>query len=93
MSYAAWSPYDVEETKRITLDLGTNFSKFEIALNSQKEVPNYTIGITLHNKEGEVKLNEEKGWFRHWEPMANSFVGEGVIINPKTVLEVKKHYF
>ena len=89
--YAPWSPYDVLETKRITLDLGTNFSKFQITLNTQKEVPNYTIGITLHNNEGELKLNKEQGWFRHWEPMENSYVGEGIVINPNTVLEAKKH--
>lgn len=85
LDYAPWSDYGVKETKRITLDLGSNFSKFDISLSSDKQVPNYTVGITLHNNEGDAAINKEEGWFRHWETIDGAKVGEGVVIDPKLV--------
>lgn len=85
LTYAPWSSYGVQETKRISLDLDSNFSKFEISLRSDKKIPNYTLGITLHEKKGEVNINKINGWFRHWEPIDSSFVGEGILVNPEVV--------
>ncbi|WP_258104876.1 DUF4861 domain-containing protein [Marinoscillum sp. MHG1-6] len=87
LDYAPWSEYGVKETKRITLDLGSNFSKYEISLSSDQPVPNYTIGITLHEKEGEVDLNGELGYYSHWEPIKGSQVGEGIVIDPTVVIK------
>lgn len=85
LTYAPWSSYGVKETKRISLDLNSNFSKFEISLNSDKKIPNYTLGITLHEKKGEVNINKVSGWFRHWEAIDSFFVGEGIIVKPEVV--------
>lgn len=85
LTYAPWSSYGVQETKRISLDLDSNFSKFEINLKSDKKLPNYTVGITLHDKKGEVNINKAKGWFRHWEPIDNYFLGEGIVLAPDLV--------
>ncbi len=85
LDYASWSDYGLKETKRITLDLGSNFSKFEIIFSSEKEVPNIAIGITLHKNEGEAKLNEQEGWFRHWEKIDDAHVGEGIVLDPTIV--------
>lgn len=82
LTYAPWSKYGIRETKRISLDLGSNFSKFEIDLTSDKEVPNYAIGITTHEGSGEVNKNTDDGWFRHWEPIDDAFLGEGVVLDP-----------
>ncbi|SIS48275.1 protein of unknown function [Zobellia uliginosa] len=91
LDYAPWSVYGVKETKRITLDLGSNFSKFDIRLSSEREVPNYTIGITLHKNEGEGAIHKEEGWFRHWETIDGSKVGEGVVIAPEIVKNAILH--
>lgn len=85
LTYAPWSEFDVKETKRISLDLGSNFSKFESTFETQKQVPNYTIGITLHKNEGESKLNDKNGYYLHWEKIDDAFVGEGIVVNPKIV--------
>lgn len=85
LTYAPWSSYGVKETKRISLDLNSNFSKFEISLQSDKKIPNYTLGITLHDKKGEVNINKVSGWFRHWEPIDSSFVGEGIVVKPEVI--------
>lgn len=86
LDYAPWSKYGVTETKRISLDLGSNFSKFENTISSSTPIPNYTIGITLHQEKGTVNINTPKGIFRHWEPIDDSFVGEGIVIDPKSVI-------
>ncbi|OWW23679.1 DUF4861 domain-containing protein [Zobellia sp. OII3] len=91
LDYAPWSAYGVKETKRITLDLGSNFSKFDIRLSSEREVPNYTIGITLHKNKGEGAIYKEEGWFRHWETIDGSKVGEGVVIAPEIVKNAILH--
>ncbi|MDF2554041.1 MAG: hypothetical protein K0R77_3316 [Chryseobacterium sp.] len=85
LTYAPWSEFGVKETKRISLDLGSNFSKFESTFESEKSVPNYTVGITLHKNEGESKLNDKNGYYLHWEKIDDAFVGEGIVIDPKIV--------
>ncbi|MDN3670490.1 DUF4861 domain-containing protein [Echinicola jeungdonensis] len=93
LKYAPWEVNGkmVEETKRISLDLGSNLSRFESTFTSENEIPNPTIGITLHEKEGEVKANEEKGIFRYWEPMDGHHLGLGVVIDPELVQGFKDH--
>lgn len=85
LTYNPWSEFGVKETKRISLDLGSNFSKFESIFESEKQVPNYTIGITLHKNEGEAKLNDKDGYYLHWEKIDDAFVGEGIVVDPKVV--------
>ncbi|GLB52326.1 hypothetical protein NBRC110019_13650 [Neptunitalea chrysea] len=86
LNYAPWSPYEVRETKRITLDLGTNFSKFEIALKARDTVPNYAIGITLHENGGAVKIQPKKGCYRYWEKIDDAYIGEGIVIDVDEVI-------
>ncbi|MDQ1857251.1 DUF4861 family protein [Chryseobacterium sp. WLY505] len=85
LTYQPWSEYGVKETKRISLDLGSNFSKFESTFETEKPVPNYTIGITLHKNEGKTQLNDKSGYYLHWEKIDDAFVGEGIVIDPKIV--------
>ncbi|MDH6252512.1 hypothetical protein M2347_002239 [Chryseobacterium sp. H1D6B] len=85
LKYNSWSEYGIQETKRISLDIGSNFSKFESTFKSEKAVPNYTIGISLHKNEGETKLNDQNGWYLHWEKIDDAYVGEGIVIEPSIV--------
>ena len=91
LDYAPWSKYGITETKKISLDLGSNFSRFENTINSKNPIPNYTLGITLHQEKGNVKLNKQEGIFRHWEPIDDAFVGEGIVITPELVKEPLDH--
>lgn len=92
LDYAPWSKYGVTETKRISLDLGSNFSKFENKISSTSAIPNYTLGITLHEEKGTVNIATQKGIFRHWEPIDDSFVGEGIVIDPNVVKTAMDHH-
>ena len=85
LTYAPWSSYQLEDIKRISLDLGSNFSKFEISIDANKPIPNYATGISLHENKGEVKINKKEGWFRHAEKIDGIFLGEGIVLNPKLV--------
>lgn len=85
LTYFPWSDFKVKETKVISLDIGSNFSKFESTFESEKPVPNYTVGISLHKNEGLAKLNDRNGYYLHWEKIDDAFVGEGVVINPNIV--------
>ncbi|GEN78010.1 DUF4861 family protein [Chryseobacterium hagamense] len=85
LTYQPWSDFGVKETKRISLDLGSNFSRFESDFSSEKPVPNYTIGITLHRNEGEAQRNDRNGYYLHWEKIDDAFVGEGLVMDPDII--------
>ncbi len=85
LSYAPWSSYNIQETKRISLDLGSNFSKYEIILSANDSIPNYTVGISLHENKGDYHIEEKDGWSRYWETIDDSYVGEGIVMDPKVI--------
>ena len=85
LTYSDWSPYNVHELKRVTLDLGSNFSKFDVAISATDSLPNYALGITLHENKGNTAMNQKAGWFRHWEQIDGSYLGEGLVLNPSEI--------
>jgi hypothetical protein len=85
LDYHPWSDYVAHETKRISLDAGSNFSKFEISLSADAPLPNIAIGISLHKNNGDAKLDKQTGRFRHWEAIDDSFVGEGIVLDPSMI--------
>jgi len=93
LSYAPWSANGrtITAKKIISLDLGSNLSRYEVVLNSDQPLSNATIGITLHEKKGEVKANPEVGWFRYWEPMDDAFLGTGIVLAPTLVQQYQDH--
>ncbi|WP_187264729.1 DUF4861 domain-containing protein [Pontibacter beigongshangensis] len=93
LTYAPWQANGrtITETKRISLDLGSNLSRYEVTLQSNQPLPNATIGITLHDQKGEVKTDQEQGWFRYWEPMDDSELGTGLVVDPAVVQVYKEH--
>lgn len=85
LTYAPWSDFRVKETKRISLDLGSHFSRFESTVHAEKPIPNFTAGISLHKNEGETKLDDKAGYYLHWEKIDDAFVGEGIVTAPEAV--------
>lgn len=79
LKYAPWSKYQVNEVKRISLDTHSNFSKVEVSLTSAAPVPNYVVGIFLHDKKGLTKA--EQGWIRYWEEIDSTQVGEAIFVD------------
>lgn len=89
LEYAPWSRFGVSETKLVSLDLGSNFSKFEVSYKSRLAIPNYTTGITLHDGKGQVETRPEEGWFRYAETIDGALLCEGIVVKPKLILESK----
>jgi len=87
LEYAPWSDYKIKETKRISLDVGSNFTKFEISHTAIQPIPNLAIGISLHKNEGKTSINLKNGWFRHWETIDKLSVGQGIVIDPRQVVD------
>ena len=85
LTYAPWSDYALQQTSTVSLDLGSNFTRFDISFKGPRRTPNYTIGISLHQNKGEALLNKNRGWFRHWEAIDDSFIGEGIVIDPTSI--------
>jgi len=93
LTYAPWSANGrtVQEKKNISLDLGSNLTRYEVDLAGSQQLPNITIGITLHDKKGEVKDEKQAGWFRYWEPMDDAFLGTGIVVAPTLVQDFKDY--
>jgi hypothetical protein len=87
LDYAPWSEFGIRETKRISLDLGSNFSRFQSVFSTDSEVPNYAIGITLHKGQGDVIIDSDKRYFGHWEEIDGAYVGEGIVVDAELVEE------
>lgn len=91
LTYAPWPAGGrvVTEKKLISLDLGSNLSRFEDHVTADRPLPNLTIGTTLHAEpsgvRGEVKGEPQQGWFRYWEPLDDAYLGTGIVLPPGEV--------
>lgn len=91
LDFAAWDAagVEVEETKKVTIDLGMSLCKFECTYQTEGELPTFSAGITLHHKEGVTNQSEEEGWIRYWEPMPDkSELGTAVLA--ESISDIKK---
>ncbi len=87
LTYAPWSANGTKilEKKRISLDLGSQLCRVEETLGSDRPLEKVSVGLTLHEGKGVVQTDSAAGWFRYWEPIDDSHVGVGIVINPALV--------
>lgn len=90
LNYADWDADGnlVKESRIVSLDLGNNLSKFSISLEGIKEI---SAGLTLHEKDGVVTGNNEKGWLSYWQPHEDSELGTGVVATTNSFLGYEKY--
>ncbi|KAB1068052.1 DUF4861 domain-containing protein [Tamlana haliotis] len=83
LEYENWDAAgnQIKESKVISLDLGSNLSKFTTHIEGVNTV---SAGLTLHEKDGEVTGNPENGWVSYWQPHANSELGTAILANKHT---------
>ncbi|PQV50636.1 uncharacterized protein DUF4861 [Jejuia pallidilutea] len=79
LEYANWDAngQTITETKHISLDYGSNFSRFEIELTGTDAI---YAGLTLHEKNGIPTQNESLGYISYWEPHFDSELGTAIIV-------------
>ncbi len=79
LEYASWDAgrKKISEKKKISLDYGSNLSKFEITMKGTDTI---SAGLTLHEQDGEIAINKEYGWVSYWEPHGDSQLGSGIVV-------------
>ena len=75
----------VQEKKRITLDLGTNFYHCTVSYNSPVILDTALVGLALHNKKGKINSSIKEGWTSYWEPIDDSYLGTAIIVDSKQI--------
>jgi len=90
LTYADWDAAGnmISEEKKISLDYGSNLSRFEITLKGTDTI---SAGLTLHEKDGEIGVNEKNGWVSYWESHEDSELGTGIIV-PENAMVGHEHY-
>jgi len=90
LEYASWNADNkkIIEKKKISLDYGSNLSKFEIILRGTDTI---SAGLTLHEQDGEIEINKKNGWIAYWEPHGDSQLGTGIVI-PDDEMVGYEHY-
>lgn len=85
LDYGEWDANGkvISEKKHITLDYGSNLSKFDIEILGVNSI--YT-GLTLHENDGETTQNKEAGWISYWQPHGNSELGTAIVIPNNNML-------
>lgn len=82
LEYEDWdaSGNRIKESKIVHLDLGQNLTKFITSIEGTDKI---SAGLTLHEKDGEVTGNMEKGWVSYWQPHGDSELGTAIIAEKK----------
>ncbi len=76
------------ETKRVTLDAGQNFNRFESRYDGGGDA--YAIGIKK-NANGTLRVERGAGWIREWEPVAAKDAGQfgcAVVLDPASIADL-----
>lgn len=90
LEYEAWDAGgdSIKESKIISLDYGSNLSKFEVRINTTLPV---SVGLTLHEKDGIVTGDTKKGWLSYWEPHEASELGIAIVASPSIFLDFETY--
>ncbi|MDQ1166224.1 DUF4861 family protein [Flavobacterium sp. SORGH_AS_0622] len=90
LTYADWDAKGnrITESKLISLDYGSQLSRFEINVTGTKTI---AAGLTLHDKKGTTGTNLEKGWLSYWEPIDDSEIGMGLVASKGSLISFDNH--
>ena len=92
LTYAAWGTARVTETKRVTLDAGTHFNKFESTFKGGKGSLSFAIGIAKHPG-GVVDVDDKAALMRVWEPLnegKSGNLGTAIVLPPGSQVEAQQ---
>ena len=81
----------VTETKRVTLDAGSHFNRFESTFKGAKATLPIGIGIAKH-PDGVVEVDSKAAWMRVWEPLdggKSGNLGEAIVLPPGSQVEAQ----
>ena len=94
LKYAPWQADElrVSETKRVTLDAGSQLNRFDIFLHWEGDAADVEMAaglpIMLHET-GVPTLNPEKGWLSFWEESEQyGDLGTAILMDPQYVSDM-----
>ncbi len=70
----------VQEQKTISIDLGSNLTKFSIDVEGTDVL---TTGITLHENDGELTIDSTAVYADYYAPYFGNELGNAIVIDPK----------
>ncbi|WP_299547245.1 DUF4861 family protein [Seonamhaeicola sp.] len=90
VEYDLWGPEGnlIKESRVISLDYGSNLSKFEVTLEG---VDTISAGLTLHEKDGVVTSHKNETWLNYWQPHAEAELGTAIVASPEYYLGSEKY--
>lgn len=90
LDYADWDAAGnmISETKHISLDYGSNLTRFEVNLKGTDTI---SVGLTLHEKDGTTTAEPGQGWVSYWEPHDDSELGQGIVTLGSQVVGHEKY--
>lgn len=90
LEYESWDAGGklIKESKIVSLDKGNNFSKFETSIEGSESI---SVGLTLHEKDGEVVGNVGNGWVSYWQPHLGSELGTAIVAAKGTFKDFEKY--
>ncbi len=77
----------VKERKVISIDLGNNFTKYEIYVEGTDVL---TTGLTLHDLEGTINSNEKGGWINYHTPHVDEELSTAIVAHPDYYMSVSE---
>ena len=91
LDYAPWEVAGsrVAETRRVTLDAGTHFNRFESRFSGQQGALPVGLGIAKHAGSA-IQVDTRSGWMRTWEPLdggKSGHLGCAVVLPPTSSAE------
>ncbi len=92
LTYPPWvvNGRRITEVKRVTLDAGQNFDRFESYYTSLPD-GQITCGIGIRNfGAASVQSNRQEGWLRTWEPLQKGKSGNrgcAIIVDPNALVD------
>jgi hypothetical protein len=91
LSYKPWQIGDEPsgETKRISLDLGSNFNRIESRFDADVNNPVLAVGIVKSANGGKAEFGPDKTWLSYWQNAdgGNGSIGCAVILPAEAARE------
>ncbi|MBV9497058.1 MAG: DUF4861 family protein [Acidobacteria bacterium] len=92
LRYPVWDAAGIRnETKRITLDAGQNFDRFESRYDADNAAQ-FATGIKKE-KDATMRVERAAGWMRAWGPVAKPGAGSfgcAVILDPSSIADAQE---
>ncbi len=84
LSYSPWNTGTavVKEVKRISLDKGSNLTRYELIFDQDVEL---VAGLSLDKDSLQITTDERAGYFSSWRKQQDSELGLGIVAQPKFV--------